>query len=92
MGMTNGDGKRIGGVRGFGFCAGQQDIDHVFDPFYQAPGASRSGHAGLGLAIARRMAELQQGRVSVESQPGEGAEFRFWLPLADSAAKESTEL
>jgi len=79
-------------VRDAGEGIGQQDIDHVFDPFYQAPGASRSGHAGLGLAIARRMAELQQGRVSVESQPGEGAEFRFWLPLADSTAKESTEL
>ncbi len=69
-----------------------EDIDHVFDPFYQAPGASRSGHAGLGLAIARRMAELQQGRVSVENHPGAGAAFRFWLPLADSTPKESTAL
>ena len=68
------------------------DIDHVFDPFYQGPGASRTGHAGLGLAIARRMAELQQGRVSVESHPGAGATFCFWLPLADSAEKESTTL
>lgn len=68
------------------------DIDHVFDPFYQAPGASRAGHAGLGLAIARRMAELQHGRVSVESRPGAGATFRFWLPLVDSQAKESTAL
>lgn len=69
-----------------------EDIDHVFDPFYQASGASRSGHAGLGLAIARRMAELQQGRVSVENHPGAGAAFRFWLPLADSPPKESTAL
>ena len=69
-----------------------QDIDHVFDPFYQASGASRRGHVGLGLAIARRMAELQQGRVSVESHPGAGAAFRFWLPLADSTTKESTPL
>jgi two-component system OmpR family sensor kinase len=69
-----------------------EDIDHVFDPFYQAPGASRSGHAGLGLATARRMAELQQGRVSVENHPGAGAAFRFWLPLADSTPKESTAL
>jgi len=68
------------------------DIDHVFDPFYQAPGASRTGHAGLGLAIARRMAELQYGRVSVESRSGAGATFRFWLPLVDSQANESTAL
>lgn len=69
-----------------------QDIDHVFDPFYQAPGAHRTGHAGLGLAIARRIAELQQGSVSVESPPEAGARFCFWLPLADSTAKESTAL
>lgn len=69
-----------------------QDIEHVFDPFYQAPGANRSGHAGLGLAIARRMAELQHGQVSVESHPGAGAAFRFWLPLANSTTKESTPL
>ncbi|MGO1462282.1 MAG: ATP-binding protein [Marinobacter sp.] len=69
-----------------------QDIEHVFDPFYQAPGASRSKHAGLGLAIARRMAELQQGRICVESHSGAGARFRFWLPLADSATKESASL
>ncbi|HEA53578.1 sensor histidine kinase [Marinobacter antarcticus] len=69
-----------------------EDIDHVFDPFYQAPGANRSGHAGLGLAIARRMAELQQGRVCVENHPGAGAAFRFWLPLAGSTVKESTVL
>lgn len=68
------------------------DIEHVFDPFYQAPGAARTGHAGLGLAIARRMAELQRGKVSVESQPGAGARFSFWLPLVDSKAKESTAL
>lgn len=64
-----------------------QDIDWVFDPFYQAPGASRSGHAGLGLAIARRMAELQQGRVFAENREGAGAAFRFWLPLARVATK-----
>ncbi len=69
-----------------------QDIDHVFDPFYQALGASRNKHAGLGLAIARRMAELQQGRVCVESHAGSGAKFYFWLPLVDSASKESTSL
>ncbi|WP_417512696.1 sensor histidine kinase [Marinobacter sp.] len=79
-------------VRDAGEGIALADIDHVFDPFYQAPGAIRSGHAGLGLAIARRMAELQQGRVSVDSQPGAGARFSFWLPLADSAAKESTAL
>jgi signal transduction histidine kinase len=60
----------------------EQALAHIFTPFYQALGASRSGHAGLGLAIARRMAELQQGRITVHNRPAGGAEFLFWLPLA----------
>ena len=60
----------------------EQALAHIFTPFYQAPGAKRSGHAGLGLAIARRMAELQQGRITVQNCPTGGAEFLFWLPLA----------
>jgi signal transduction histidine kinase len=59
----------------------EQALAHIFTPFYQASGASRSGHAGLGLAIARRMAELQQGRITVHNRPAGGAEFLFWLPL-----------
>jgi len=61
----------------------EQALAHIFTPFYQAPGANRSGHAGLGLAIARRMAELQQGRITVQNRSAGGAEFLFWLPLAN---------
>ena len=61
----------------------EQAMAHIFTPFYQGPGANRSGHAGLGLAIARRMAELQQGRITVQNRSAGGAEFLFWLPLAN---------
>jgi signal transduction histidine kinase len=57
------------------------DMDHLFEPFYQAPGSSRIGHAGLGLAIAQRMVSLQQGRLSVHNH--NGAVFSVWLPLAN---------
>ncbi|MBW4935279.1 sensor histidine kinase [Marinobacter sp. F4206] len=56
------------------------DLEHLFEPFYQASGAARTGHAGLGLAIAQRMAELQKGRISVTNGALAGAEFRVWLP------------
>jgi len=68
----------------------EKALAHIFTPFYQAPGANRSGHAGLGLAIARRMAELQQGHITVHNRPAGGAEFLFWLPVADE--KQSTPL
>ena len=57
-----------------------EDLEHVFEPFYQAAGASRTGHAGLGLAIAQRMVTLQQGKLSVRN--ADGAVFSVWLPLA----------
>lgn len=59
------------------------DMEHLFEPFYQAPGASRAGHAGLGLAIAQRMVFLQQGRLSVHNDAG--AVFSVWLPVVDGA-------
>ncbi|MGC8121907.1 ATP-binding protein [Marinobacter sp. VGCF2001] len=60
------------------------DLDHVFEPFYQAAEASRSGHAGLGLAIAQRLVVLQSGTLSVRNAGG--AEFTIWLPQADPAS------
>lgn len=60
----------------------QADLEHLFEPFYQGTDAARTGHAGLGLAIAQRMVELQNGRLSAQNNTLEGAEFRVWLPLA----------
>ncbi|MBD3639652.1 MAG: HAMP domain-containing histidine kinase [Marinobacter sp.] len=60
-----------------------QDRAHLFEPFYQGAGAANTGHAGLGLAIARRMVELQRGRIEVDNLEPAGAEFRVWLPPAE---------
>lgn len=60
----------------------KEDLEHLFEPFYQAPGRQGSGHAGLGLAIAQRMAELQGGWIEARNRTSGGAEFRVWLPLA----------
>jgi signal transduction histidine kinase len=59
------------------------DLPHIFDPFYRSSKAGGgSGHAGLGLAIARRMVELQGGEIAAENNPAGGTCFRFTLPLA----------
>jgi signal transduction histidine kinase len=61
-------------------------LPHVFERFYRAePSRSkRIPGVGLGLALARWIVEKHRGRVTVESQPGEGASFTVSLPL-DSA-------
>jgi two-component system sensor histidine kinase KdpD len=63
--------------------------ERVFLPFYRAPGEGEAPHhgSGLGLAIARGFVEVNGGRISVESQPGQGASFVVEFPLGDSAAE-----
>ncbi|MCB1751275.1 MAG: HAMP domain-containing histidine kinase [Gammaproteobacteria bacterium] len=59
-----------------------QDLQHIFEPFFQSGNSGQSRqHAGLGLAIARRITEMQGGRIFARSEPGEGATITFTLPL-----------
>jgi len=58
----------------------QSDIPHVFERFFQGTtSASQSTHAGLGLAIAKRIMELHGHEIRVTSAPGAGATFTFEL-------------
>ena len=60
-------------------------LPFVFDMLRQADSTINSDHhgLGLGLAIARSLIELHQGRISVQSEgPGKGATFSVSLPLS----------
>jgi signal transduction histidine kinase len=63
-------------------------LPHIFDRFYRAdPSRTHSGGAGagLGLAIAKELVTLMGGTITVESEPGEGAEFSIRLKAAPSS-------
>jgi two-component system sensor histidine kinase KdpD len=60
------------------------ELERIFEPFYRhADAAPDVGRAGLGLSIARRLAEIQQGSLRYEPRPGGGSIFVLELPAVD---------
>jgi signal transduction histidine kinase len=56
----------------------------IFERFYQVDNSStrRFGGMGIGLAVVRQIIQAHGSHVAVESQPGKGSTFRFYLPVA----------
>ncbi len=74
------DAEAVIAVRDRGPGISDAELPHVFDRYWH--GRTKKGGAGLGLAIAKGIIEAHGGRVDVASKHGEGAEFKFTLPLA----------
>lgn len=64
------------------------DQDRIFDPFVQLDDRMGRVHGGrgLGLSLARKLAQAMGGTLTVQSQPGQGSTFRLDLPLPAMAA------
>ena len=65
--------------QGIGISA--DDLDHVFEPFRRTA-ATREAipGVGLGLSVARRIAEAHGGAIKIRSVPAAGSTFTLWLP------------
>jgi signal transduction histidine kinase len=56
--------------------------ERIFEQFFRIPGDHEG--TGLGLPLARRLVELQGGRIWLESEVGSGSRFFFALPVAEA--------
>jgi two-component system sensor histidine kinase KdpD len=65
-----------------------EDIEKVFDKFYRgSQSRHQPGGTGLGLAICKSIIDNHDGKIWVESKPGQGSVFYFTLPTARSEEK-----
>ncbi len=67
-----------------GIGIAQEDLPKVFERFWRADQSrdARTGGSGIGLAVTKRLVELHNGKIEVESELGKGSTFKFSLPSA----------
>ncbi|HSV68480.1 MAG TPA: ATP-binding protein [Methylibium sp.] len=84
------DGRLALTVRDTGTGLSPAQLDQLFQPFNRLgrEGGDIPG-TGIGLVITRSLIELMQGRLSVQSEPGVGTEFRVELPVSRQPAAAS---
>lgn len=60
----------------------ESELDRIFDRFFRGSISRQTGTpgTGLGLSICKEILERHNGRITVESKPGEGSTFKIWLP------------
>ncbi len=71
------------GVSDDGIGIPKQNMDKIFDRFYQVDGSHtrKQEGTGIGLSLTKELVELHKGQIDVESEEGKGAAFIISLPL-----------
>jgi PAS domain S-box-containing protein len=83
QGVDNGTGRLCLAVEDTGIGIPEDQLERLFDAFTQVDGSAtrRFQGTGLGLAITRRLVEMMDGSIRVQSRLGQGSRFEVELPL-----------
>ncbi len=79
--QRHGEGEIEVAVEDSGVGIAPERLGRLFEPFF----TTKANGMGIGLAISRTIIEAHGGRIWAENNAGEGATFRFTLPLAEAA-------
>ena len=67
------------------------DLPLIFEKFYRGKMSARAAKgSGMGLAIVKAILAAHGGAIEVESVPGQGAHFKFWVPLVEKQPSKQT--
>ena len=58
----------------------KEDIEHIFDRYYTSKSYNRKLGSGLGLDVCKKLTELLDGKIQIESEPGKYTKFTITLP------------
>ncbi len=88
------DKRLIFEVHDNGYGISKERQERLFQRFYRAhePGTDHIPGTGLGLSLVKTVVERHGGSVWVESEPGQGSTFTFWLPAIEPTHKEELGL
>ncbi|HEY5522251.1 MAG TPA: ATP-binding protein, partial [Desulfuromonadaceae bacterium] len=76
-------------VRDNGHGMDEKTIERIFDPFFSTKGQSEG--TGLGLSVIHGIVSNHGGAITVESKPGQGSQFKVYLPRLDTSTNVTTD-